>query len=61
MKDILTVIAGILYMIGFFFYIIDMQTGSVFEEKNYDHHLLGPTATKELVFVAEELHFTTYR
>jgi len=43
------------------FYIINIQTGSIFEEKNFDHHLLEPTATEDRVFIAEELHLTVYR
>lgn len=47
--------------VGSDFYIINTQTGNIFKEKNYDHHLLEPTATNDMVFVAEELHLTAYR
>jgi len=47
--------------VGSDFYIISTQTGSIVEEKNYDHHLLEPTATTDTVFVVEELHLVAYR
>jgi len=47
--------------VGSDFYIINTQTGNIFEEKNFEHFLLQPTASKDMVFLAEELAFTAYK
>lgn len=47
--------------VGSDFYIINCQTGNIVEGKNYDHHLLEPTATNGMVLVAEELNLTVYQ
>jgi outer membrane protein assembly factor BamB len=41
-------------------YIVNTQTGSIFEKKKFEHNLLEPISTKNMVFVAEELHLTAY-
>ena len=43
------------------FYIINTQTGNIFLEKKFEHNLLTPTATNDMVFVAEELNLTAYQ
>lgn len=47
--------------IGSDFIVFNRQTGAIFEEKKFDHHLLEPTATSDMVFVAEELNLVAYK
>jgi outer membrane protein assembly factor BamB len=47
--------------IGSDLYIVDTLAGTIFDEKKYDHYLLEPTTTSDMVFVAEELHLKAYR
>jgi outer membrane protein assembly factor BamB len=43
------------------FYIINTQKGNIFLEKKFEHNLLAPTVTNDMVFVAEELNLSAYQ